>query len=63
MENVVGIIRPSDGLRAAIYGVNALIPNINRTYTKRKLAQARNLLLEAEKLLQQGIANNTEPRC
>jgi hypothetical protein len=52
----------SDALRALVYGIDGLIPSINRTYTKRKAAQARNILLEVQELISEGIANGTEAR-
>ncbi len=51
-----------DALRGVLYGINGLIPKVNRTYTKRKIAQARNILLQVENLLSEGIANGSETR-
>lgn len=55
-------LHPSDALRALVYGMDAVIPDVNRVYTKRKIAQARNLLLEVQELISEGIANGTEAR-
>ena len=55
-------LHPTDALRALIYGMDAVIPDVNRVYTKRKIAQARNLLLEVQELISDGIANGTETR-
>ena len=55
-------ISPSDALRALVYGMDAIIPDVKRVYTKRKIAQARNLLLQVQDLLSEGIADGTEAR-
>ena len=55
-------LHPTDALRALVYGMDAVIPDVNRVYTKRKIAQARNLLLQVQDLLSEGIANGTEAR-
>jgi len=55
-------LHPTDALRTLVYGMDAVIPDVNRVYTKRKIAQARNLLLQVQELLSEGIANGTEAR-
>jgi hypothetical protein len=55
-------LHPTDALRALVYGCDAMIPDVNRVYTKRKIAQARNLLLQVQDLLSEGIADGTEAR-
>jgi len=55
-------ISPSDALRALVYGMDAIIPDVKRTYTKRKIAQARNILLQVQTLLAEGIAEGIETR-
>lgn len=57
-----GNISPSDGLRAAIYGVNAVLVGVTHRPTKRTLARARTLLVEAQNLLHQSIVDGEEPR-
>lgn len=52
----------SDTVRGLLYGVEKLIPEINRTYTRRKAAQARNILVEVQKLIAQGIEEGIEAR-
>jgi hypothetical protein len=52
----------SDTVRGLLYGVEKLIPEINRTYTRRKAAQARNILVEVQKLISQGIEEGIETR-
>jgi hypothetical protein len=52
----------SETVGGLLYGINGLIPKVNRKYTQRKIAQARNLLLEVQKMLSQGIADGVETR-
>lgn len=52
----------SDTVRGLLYGVEKLIPEINRTYTRKKAAQARNILVEVQKLISQGIEDGVEAR-
>jgi len=52
----------SDTVKGLLYGVETLLPEINRTYTRKKAAQARNILLEVQRLISQGIADGIEAR-
>ena len=55
-------LTPMEGMRALLYGVDAVTVNINGLGTKRTLARVRNLLLNAKREIAKGILAGTEPR-
>jgi hypothetical protein len=52
----------TEAVRGLLYGVEGLIPNVNRIHTRRKLAQVRNLLMQIDNLIKNGIAEGLEDR-
>ena len=55
-------LTPMEGMRALLYGVDAVTVNINGLGSKRTLARINRMLLDVKREIAKGIMAGTEPR-